>query len=629
MTLKENELLKIKQNLTGEELNIKCALLLFFYYLDDYFSLNDNKEKLNKLFLEPIDLEIIKNKGKEIFSSLIIIRILTKIVSNNYGKNIFKKKIFEKIINIFFSNEIKETLIELSCFDLFNEYIDMQPLIYNKKSDKENEDIFPDYFIQKYIVKISQMINKISSPELHSKIIETTNNIISTINEDKLILDFNLIIPTLEIIWKNKYNCNNINLNEKNNFIILAKKNIDTKNKNKIYTVRRNLIKLMIIIIKKIGFYTYNNEIKTLNNNFILFHNFIYQIINYSLNCKQNEEVDYLFTEIYNLIILIQDNYAKSISLSSYNDINSKNNLLSIVDKDKNFLLFLKFFDFFNKILEQSSNCNNNQYFISQLLIIEQFLSFCFIPKINNFIESENFIDKIIYILNNMLTQELNDYYQLIFNIMEYILYIINTFSNFNINSKNKYIDFIYQCIIKILNEVELNNINFNIYFWSIQLANRLIYVNACKNIISYEFNKQITDAIISLYNFYQIKKSEINMNFIQKNILQNCSNNLWKLFNLNNNDIERKNLIKQIYDDIRINNKKNSNYDITTKHWLFFFNKITNDLHFYKFTTEEDNLGYEWIQKFDKKQIFFSINKEFEIKYFFLKIDPMMNEKE
>ena len=73
-------------------------MLLFFYYLDDYFSLNDNKEKLNKLFLETIDLEIIKNKGKGIFYSLIVIRILTKIVSNNFGKNIFKKKIFEKII---------------------------------------------------------------------------------------------------------------------------------------------------------------------------------------------------------------------------------------------------------------------------------------------------------------------------------------------------------------------------------------------------------------------------------------------------------------------------------------------------------------------------------------------------
>ena len=630
LIIKENELLKIKQNLSGNELNIKCALLLFFYYLDDYFSLNSkDEEKINKILLQQIDIEIISNKGKEIFSSFIIIRLLTKIVSNHSGKSNFKKKIFEKIINIFFSNKIKVNLIDLSCLDLFNEYIEMQPIIFSDKSNTMNEDIFPDFFIQKYIIKICQIISKISSPELHCKIIETTNNIINIINKDKLFLDFNIIIPSLEIVWQNKYTSNIINSNNKNSFTLLTEKNIETKNKNKIYIARRNLVKLLNIIIKKIGFYTYNSENKTKNdNNFILFHNFIYQIINYSLNCKQSEETDYLYCEIYNLIILIQDNYAKSISLSTYNEITSLKNLLSIIECDDNFLLFSKLFDYFNIILEQSSNFRNNQYFLPQLFIIEQFLSYCFIPKINTFIENENFIDKIIYILNNMIAQELNDYYQLIFNIMEYILYIINTFSNSNFENKNKYTDFIYQFIIKIISGIELNIRNFNIYFGSIQLANRLIYVNACKNIISDEFNKQISDVVIYLYKFYQIKKNEINFNFIQKNIFQNCLNNLYKLFNINNNNAERRYLIKQIYDDIRKNNKHNSNYDSTSLHWLFFFNKITNDLHFYKLTSEEDLLRLDWNEKFNKKQIFFSINKEFEIKYFFLKIDLMMNEE-
>ena len=471
------------------------------------------------------------------------------------------------------------------------------------------------------------MINKISSPELQSKVIETTKNIIDVINKDKLFLDFNLIIPSLELIWENKCSSNITNVNEKN-VSFLTRKNIDTKNKNKIYIVRRNLVKLMNIIIKKIGFYTYNNEDNSKNNsNFILFHNFIYKIINYALTCKQSEETDYLYRDIYALIILIQDNYAKSISLSLYNDINSMKNLLTIIEDDNNFVLFSQFFDFFNIILEQSSNCSNNQYFLSQLFIIEQFLSLCFIPKINNFIENENFVDKIIYVLNNMLIQELNDYYQIIFNIMEYILYIINTFSNFNLDNKNKYIDFVYQFIVKLINGFELNINNFNIYFGSIQLANRLIYVNACKNIISDEFNQQISDVVISLFKFHQLKKNEISLNFIQKNILQNCLNNLWKLLNINNNDVKRKSLIKEIYDDIRRNNKHNSNYDCTSYHWLFFFNKITNDLHFYKFTSDEEKLRYDWNEKFNNKQIFFSINKEFEVKYFFLKIDPMMKE--
>ena len=71
--------------------------------------------------------------------------------------------------------------------------------------------------------------------------------------------------------------------------------------------------------------------------------------------------------------------------------------------------------------------------------------------------------------------------------------------------------------------------------------------------------------------------------------------------------------------------NKKIISYDSTCEHWLFFFNKITNDLHFYKLNSEEDQLRFEWTDEFEKKQIFYSINKEFNIKYLFLKIDPMI----
>ena len=639
LTIKENELLKINQLLSGDELNIKCALLLFFYYLDDYFSLNNAQdiEILQNLFLTQIDIEIIKQKGKEIYSSFIIIRLLTKIVANNFGKNDFKRTITDKISNIFFCKEINEILIDLACFDLFNEYIDMQPILFSDKSNNNNENIFPDFFIQNYLIKISQMINKISSPELHSKIIETTNNIINVIHKDKLNLDFNIIIPSLELIWQNKFINNNNNIkgdndNDNDNYGLLTKKNIDIKNKNKIYIVRRDLVKLINIIIKKLGFYTYNNLNKNTNNNFILFHNFIYKIMNYSFKYCQNEEAEYLYNEIYNLMILIQDNFSESISLLSYNDINNLKNICLTIDNDNNYVLFCKFFDFFNIILEQSSNINNNQYILPQLFIIEQFLSFCFIPKISNFIENENFIDKIIYILNNIINKSLNEYHQFIFNIMEYILYIINSFSNLNINNKNKYTDFIYQFIIKILKDIELNNNNFDIYFGSIQLANRLIFVNAYNNIISYEFNKQITNSIISLYKYYQTKKEEIKINFIQKNILENCLNNLIKIFNVNNNmsnnDIDIINMIKQIYNDIKKNNKHSTNYDSTSIHWLFFFNKITNDIHFYKLTYEEDKLRFNWTEKFQNNQKFISINKDFSIKYFFLKIDPMVNKE-
>ena len=101
---KENQLIQISQNLSGEELNLKCALLLFFYYLEDYYNLNieKNDEIIDKIFLSQINEEIIIKKGKEIFSTFIIIRILTKILSTNFGKKNLKRKIIEHILKIFF-----------------------------------------------------------------------------------------------------------------------------------------------------------------------------------------------------------------------------------------------------------------------------------------------------------------------------------------------------------------------------------------------------------------------------------------------------------------------------------------------------------------------------------------------
>ena len=637
LTLKENQLLQISQNLSGDELNLKCALLLFFYYLEDYYNLNTEKntEIIEKIFLTQIDQEIIIKKGKEIFSTFIIIRILTRIITTNFGQNNFKKKIMEKIIQIFFSEKIKETLIELSCLDLFNEYIENEPMIINNKKEA---NIFPKFFLKNYLIKISEMINKISSPELHSKIIETTNNIINIMDKDELNLDFNIIIPFLELIWVNKCKSENNIIEGKNgisDYGILNKKNKEIKIKNKIYIARRNLIKLINIIIKKMGFYTYNNESKITslnnNNNFSTFHEFIYQIINYTLNQSSSEEKDYLYNEIYNLLIIIQDNFAENISLSAFKNINDIKNISAKISNNPNFKYFFKFFDFFNQIFEQSSNSENNIYILPQIFIIEQFIPFCFIKEINDFLIKENFIDKAIYVLNNMIEKNLEENNQFIFNIMEYILYIINIFPNEIIDDKNKYTDFIYQFITKIFTEVQLNKNNLYMFFGALQLANRLIFVQACKNIISPEFNSQVTKIAIDVYSYINDTNNDIKLNIIQKNIFQNLFSNLIKLFNINNGENGNNGMnesIKNIYNDIKKTNKKVISLNNNFEHWLFFFNKITNDLHFYKFNSEEDQLRYEWTDKFEKKQIYFSLNKEFNIKYFFLKIDPMIDEE-
>ena len=642
LTLKENQLLQMSQNLSGEELNLICALLLFFYYLEDYYNLNTekNSEIIDKIFLEQINEDIIIKKGKEIFSTFIIIRILTKILTNNFSQKNFKKKIIEKITNIFFSKKIKETLIELACFDMFNEYIENEPTMLNNKKDK---NIFPEFFIQNYLIKITEMINKIASPELHSKILETTNNIINIMDKDELNLDFSIIIPFLELIWVNKYNNSNSDGKENNIIIngygLLNKKNKEIKIKNKIYIARRNLIKLINIIITKIGFYTYNNESliqmislnnNNCNNNFSIFHEFIYQIIKYIFNESSSEEKDYLLPEIYNLIILIQDDFAESISLSSFKNINELKNINLNIEYNQNFKYFFKFFDFFNKIFEQSSNCENNLYILPQIFIIEQFIPLCFIEEINNFLIKEIFVEKAIYILENMIKKNLEDKNQFIFNIMEYFLYIINIIPNKNIDIENKYIDFIYQFIIKIFTEVELNKNNLYFYFGALQLSNRLIFVKACNNVIVPEFNSQITKIAINVYNYIK-DDNNIKLNLIQKNIFQNLLSNLIKLFDANNCKNETKDVIeniKDIYKNIKKMNKKISSYDNIGDHWLFFFNKITNDLHFYKLNSEEDQLRYEWTDKFEKEHIFYSINKEFNIKYLFLKIDPMIYEE-
>ena len=612
-------------------------MLLFFYYLEDYYNLNteQNTQIIEKIFLTQIDEEVIIKKGKEIFSTFIIIRLLTKIITTNFGQKNFKKKIIEKIIQIFFSNKIKETLIELACFDMFNEYIENEPMMINNKKEA---NIFPKFFFQNYIIKTSEMINKISSPELHSKIIETTNNIINIMDKDELNLDFNIIIPFLELIWVNKCKSDNNIIEGKNgmgDYGILNKKNKEIKIKNKIYIARRNLVKLINIIIKKIGFYTYNdeNKISSLNNNnnFSTFYEFIYQIINYTLNQSSSEEKDFLYPEIYNLLIIIQDNFAESISLSSYKSINDIKNINTKISNNSNFKYFFKFFDFFNKIFEQSSNIENNIYILSQIFIIEQFIPFCFIKEINEFLIKENFIDKAIYVLNNMIEKNLEENNQFIFNIIEYILYIINIFSNEIIDDKNKYTDFIYQFIIKIFTEVQLNKNNLYMFFGALQLSNRLIFVKACKNIIWPEFNSQVTKMAIDVHNYINNVNNDIKLNLIQKNIFQNLFSNLIKLYNINNLE-NGKNVmiesIKNIYEEIKKMNKKIISLNNTFEHWLFFFNKITNDLHFYKFNSEEDQLRYEWTDKFEKKQIYFSLNKEFNIKYFFLKIDPMIDEE-
>jgi len=134
---------------------------------------------------------------------------------------------------------------------------------------------------------------------------------------------------------------------------LLRNKNIEIKNINKRYIVRRDIIKLMSIIIKKIGFYIYINNNNNTKNNFTSFHSFIYDIMSYIFNCIQREETDYLYNEIYNLIIMIQDDYFQSLNLSKYANIRNIKDISKIIEKDNNFEFFLNFMIFLTKSLNK------------------------------------------------------------------------------------------------------------------------------------------------------------------------------------------------------------------------------------------------------------------------------------
>ena len=102
LTEREYNLLQNNQSLNDDQLNIKCALLSYYYYTDTHFS----SQKLNKhkwfdqILLSQMDPKVIIKKKNEIFSTFLIMYILTKINSYSSDSKI-KYIIFLKIMNVF------------------------------------------------------------------------------------------------------------------------------------------------------------------------------------------------------------------------------------------------------------------------------------------------------------------------------------------------------------------------------------------------------------------------------------------------------------------------------------------------------------------------------------------------
>ena len=467
------------------------------------------------------------------------------------------------------------------------------------------------------------MLENISSPDIHNKIIQTTNSLLRKVCDDQLNLNFPEIFPILQRIWQNKYNNN---------------KTTTTK----ISLIRSNLIRLIGLFVKKVGLFISdeNNSNNTFYENYF---NFIYQIIGYSLSINSSES-EFLCKDAFNLILFIQDDFFDNTSLSIINNLSELGNPITSYC---HFPSFIKTYNYLDILLSNLSN--SNQYFILQFASIEQFISLSFCNEISNILDQINFVDKIIYIFDFYIKNYINDYNTYIFNIIEYIYYIIVYHSKININQKNKLNEYIYKLIqsklndqnfnnniIIILNNYEKNKTNdstnlpieqinlISIYLGIIQLTNRYIFINASiYNVINNDINIFIGNKIIFLSKF--LGKDYHVFNAIQKTMIKNCVFNIIKL----NCNSEINNSLNNIYKDIGKSHFLRNN-DKILNHWLFFYNKIYNDFYVSKFSSEEDRLRYDWKKNIEKDvQQIDSINKDYKIKFFMLSSDIMYTNEE
>ena len=623
LTKLEYDLISKNQRLNDNQINIKLALLIYYYFVDSHFGSKklDQHKWLEQILLSQIETNFIIKKN-EIFSSFIAMYILTKI--NSYiSDSKTKYLIFLKIMDLFLCKSFDYLLLDLGSIDYIYDYVE----------EEMNNIEIPKNMVNNYIIKICQILGQVSSPDIHNKILETTNNLVKKTFDDEINLIFPEVLPILQKIWEN--NSNEIN----NNY----------NNSNKLLLIRSNLIKLIELFIKKVGFFiSYNEKDNNANDNtnvikqnfYETYFNFIYQMIGYSINVKI-PYCDYLCKSALNLIIFIQDDFVDNSSLSLISNINDLHNPLN---SSFYFNYFIKTYQYLDILLSNLSD--SNQYFILQFDAIEQFISFSFEKEISTILENNNFIDKIIYIFNYFIKNHINQYNLYIFNSIEYIYYIILTHSKINDEHRKKLNDYIYQIIQNFFGDNDFENkINnlidryekniediffsrdddiylMNIYIGIIQLANRYIFINATnyKN-INNDLNVFIGKKIVTLNKFLTQKCYVLNI--IQKNIIRNCIFNLNRLLNENID----KNLIFNLNEIYKCISKSNyiSKSDKILSHWLYFFNKIYNEYYCSKLEGAEETLKYFWKRNIEKDvQLIDNENKDYKIKYLMLASDTI-----
>ena len=627
---KENNLLIQGNNLSIDEINLKCALLSCFESIASYYF--NKKVDFNK-WLNQILLAQLKNNNGEFFSKFIIIRILNSFFDFREVQK-FKNEIFSIIFNLFINVNINSYQIILSFVSI--------DFFFNFFEEMNDINEIPNNFLLNYIQKICNILQVTSNPEIHSKLIQVSRTILEKYKEEDINSTFPIIFPKLKNLWYNNWNEYNQTLENLQNITITTlhskfnNKNYNKENKvyNEIGIVRQNLIKLISLFVERIGiFVKFNIKNNNINNEYF---NFIYNLIGYSINIKSSDST-FLINDGFNLIFIIIDEFYDSSPLTTVQKISE---LKNPIENSIFFPYFSKIFDYLKIILDNLYY--SQEYMISQLFLLEELFSFSFIPSIGLYFDNENFINKIIYLLENKIGNYILEYHQIIINFMEYILIIVNFYSTIKQENKMLYNNYIYQYILKIfekISELEIKNIiqskielqkenEYNkiieennkliLFICGIQLSNSLIKLNFLNKNDLIQFIENLSSKILCIYDY--IKKENIFLNCLQKDIILETTKNIFFILNNKNydylnfssiNNLKQKNLLqKESYFMNKID-KALSNH-------LFFFNKIFNKNLYYNLSLEEDDLKKIWISKCEKMGL--TLNTiNYKIKFYFL----------
>ena len=617
---KEINLYQNKQNPNFNDINLKLGIYSCFCYIAViYFNKKRDYDKwINKILLINFENEFLL-KSNEIFSKYLVIKIFSKILDYKELDK-YRAKILNSIYKIFTSNN---NIINFAIIDFLFFYF----------NDSFLETDIPNNFLEDYIIKICDLLQKTINPDIHSKIIKTSSLILDKFKDEEIVKIFPSILPVLQLLWnnnwdiyQNKYKQNNVSYNS-------------------IGIARKNIIMLLSIFIKKCGIFITTDGVNIINENYF---NYIYNLIGISINIKSTENCLFI-NNCFNLLFLIFDEFFNTTGLSINCEFNS---LKNPIENSIYYKYFIKIYDYLNIILDNLNN--SNEFFIYQFMLIENYISYSFIKQISNFLENINFINKIIYILNKFENQIFETFNLFFCNFIEYLYFIIENYSYFNNNDKMNFENYIFNLINKIFNKISetqiisiINNkiqndiqedenmqkiyLNLNIYLCAIQLSSRLIYTKfKNNNIISYDFTMLFFKKFLIFYE--NLNNNKIAFNIIQKKVLNLALNNLYIIFNspnfnfnINNDSIFAKNKINELY-----NLSKKEEYlmknDKILNHYLYIFNKLNNQDYFYNLSFEEDKMRLEWSNILEKTGQYEFFQIEHKIKYYFLYNDNMIS---